>query len=160
MTLTPVTLSHLIDALEWRNEHPENLRTSTHLTPESQQQFYTALYAPGSTARMWLVRDDTEFIAIVGIVNIQWVNRIGELSLLMFDADMGCGAEVLEAVLDQAFNVLNLHTVYGECYHCHSQYARWAKIMKDRGAYAVELPNRKFWQGRYWDATCYSLEAK
>jgi RimJ/RimL family protein N-acetyltransferase len=153
MTLTPVTLSDLIDALELRNQHPENLRTSRPLTEEDQQWFYDSPYT-----RMWSVGEKS--LAIGGIVNIQWENRIGELSLLMPDANMALTGMILDLILDKAFNTLNLHTVYGECYHCHSQYAQWAKIMKDRGAYAVELPNRKYWQGRYWDATYYSLEAK
>ncbi|MHC4464580.1 MAG: GNAT family N-acetyltransferase [Planctomycetota bacterium] len=92
---------------------------------------------------------------------MQWENRIGEISLLIFPPSrkQGYGEEAAELLLDQAFNYLNLKTVCGECYDCNQALCFWQKIIKKYHAYETMLPNRKFWAGHPWASTYFSIDA-
>jgi RimJ/RimL family protein N-acetyltransferase len=61
-------------------------------------------------------KDDSTLIGIIDLANISWMSRNGEISVFaVFDPDYrgkGYGKDALIVILDMAFSVLNLHTVY------------------------------------------------
>ena len=56
-------------------------------------------------------------IGVGGITHIEWLNRSGEMSLLMeFPKNTEWALEALELITDYGHNVLNLHRLWVECY--------------------------------------------
>jgi RimJ/RimL family protein N-acetyltransferase len=115
----------------WRNEALETLRTPYLLTNESQEQFWKNVVCNSdSRHRYWALIEENElnstkvgieypcpkgrFVGMGGITNIQWENRIGEISLILSPdyRGKGNGEEAVDLLLDQAFNYLNLQTVF------------------------------------------------
>jgi len=165
----------------WRNEIPETLRTPFLLTKEMQEDFYENVCKRESSDRYWAiirtiddeikeVVPETGFIGMGGIENIQWENRLGEISLIIDPTQTGngLGKEAVDLLLDQAFNYLNLQTVWGECYCCNPAWEFWQKITERyKGRYYTgdnpptrwtHLPNRKFWKGEYYDSLYFSID--
>ncbi len=60
--------------------------------------------------------DESKLVGIVSLVNVSWISHNGEIGVLaIFDADgwgKGYGSDALIVLLDMAFSVLNLHSVY------------------------------------------------
>jgi len=100
------------------------------------------------------------FIGYGGIENIEWENGTGEISLLIApdERGKGYGRLAVRLFLDQAFNVLNLHTVHGECYQC-GPYLFWEKMREEWGgtSHQIWLPCRKYWKGRYYDSLYFTF---
>jgi RimJ/RimL family protein N-acetyltransferase len=96
-----------------------------------------------------------------GITNIQWENRIGEISLILHPdfRNKGYGEKAVELLLDQAFNYLNLQTVCGECYNCNPAAMFWQKIIDKYKAYKTTLLDRKYWDGTYYNSIYFSVDA-
>ncbi|MFX1262692.1 MAG: GNAT family N-acetyltransferase [Promethearchaeota archaeon] len=61
-------------------------------------------------------KEDSSLIGIIDLANISWLSRNGEISIFaIFHPDYrgkGYGKEAIVVLLDMAFSVLNLHTVY------------------------------------------------
>jgi len=96
-----------------------------------------------------------------GITNIQWENKLGEISLIINPTlqGKGYGIEAVDMLLHEAFDNLGLKTVFGECYYCNEAVEFWLKIAdKYKGSTAV-LPNRKLWQGKFYDSLYFSIDA-
>lgn len=158
----------------WRNEALETLRTPYPLTREMQEDFYEDVICNrNSPHRYWaIIRtiDDeieglvpeTGFIGMGGLSYIQWENRIGEISLILVPAERrkGYGKKAVELLLDQAFNYMNLKTVWGECYWSNGMGVDfWMKIVEKKyKGFGVALPNRKFWKDRYYDSYYFSID--
>lgn len=154
MRLKPITKKGLENAREWRNECLESLRTSDFLTREQQEEFFKNL--PNTNHRYYLI----ENVGVGGITNIQWENRIGEISLIL-NPDMrgrGYGMIAVDLLLDKAFNQLNLQTVCGECYLCNPNEGFWQKVIEKYMCFSTLLPNRKFWDGKFWDSIYFSID--
>jgi hypothetical protein len=92
-------------------------------------------------------------IGMCGIENISWENRNGEISILLAPDRWGEFDAVLDEVLRLGFNNLNLENLYTEVYGCNLQAERWhqCETRKTAPSYAI-LPNRKFWDGDYYDS--------
>lgn len=158
----------------WRNQSMESLRTPYELTREMQAKFYgDVICNPDSPHRYWGIWKFVPLQQITftgspppigygGITNIQWENRIGEISLLIDPTmrDKGYGKEAVRLLLDKAFNYLNLQTVCGEVYTCNpSAWDFWKKLIKASAHSCWQsLPNRKYWQGRFWSGTYFSFD--
>ena len=95
-----------------------------------------------------------------GITNIQWENRLGEISLIIAShlRGEGRGEKAVELLLDQAFHYLNLHTVCGECYGCNSAVMFWKAVTVAYRGHSTVLWNRKFWQGEYWESLYFAID--
>lgn len=163
----------------WRNEALETLRTPYPLTASQQGTFYYDVVCnPDSPHRYFAIVDETHvvsnedstvkeyyFFGMGGITNIQWENRIGEISLILHPEQrgQGIGIKAVDLLLDQAFNCLNLQTVFGECYMCNDAWRFWQEITtKHRGkkqtTINLTLPNRKYWQGKYYSSLYFSID--
>jgi len=142
----------------WRNTEGATLRTPFVLTEEQQQDYYTTVICDRKgTTRYFGFWAETrgrgdELVGYGGIENIQWENRLGEISVLIGPEfrQKGLGREAVEKILDQAFKVLNLHAVWGECYTCTPALLFWEKLAEKYKAFTTELPHRKYWNGAYW----------
>ncbi len=145
----------------WRNESLSSLRTPYLITEGMQDDFYKNIISNrDSKIRYWGVCDNNELVAVVGLVPIQWENSIGEISLIVDPKKrgQGIGENAVDLLLNEAFNRLNLKTVFGECYMCTSAIDFWEKIIEKYEGYKVGLPNRKFWDGVYWGSLYFSID--
>jgi len=162
----------------WRNEVPETLRTSFPLTAEQQEDYYLNVICDrfGRT-RYWgiwnekekspawyseqtgMVRTASLLIGYGGIENIQWENRLGEISILIGSEyrGKGCGKWAVKEILKRAFQQLNLENVFGECFFCSSAVDFWKKMIDLYSGLAAKLPGRKYWDGKYWDSLYFNF---
>lgn len=172
MILRPLSLADMEPIRRWRNEVPESLRTPFPLTREQQEDWYrTVICDRRGTTRYWGVWDDegnkTELpprfpvglLGYGGIENIQWSNRLGEISILIAPEyrGKGYGEQAVSEFLHRAFRQLNLANVWGECYTCSRAVSFWKRMIEMRGAYSCQLPARKYWEGQYWPSLYFNF---
>lgn len=146
---------------QWRNQWLVSLRTPYMLTKEMQEDFYDKIICNrDSRHRYWAVYIDDPILAIGGITNIQWENSVGEISLIVDPQHLGreIGTKSVELILDQAFNYMNLKTIYGECYMCNPAVDFWKKIVDKYKGFQTGMPSRKFWNGDYWGSYYFSID--
>lgn len=144
----------------WRNDARETLRTTGLCTIDIQEKFIENL--DPKVHRYFSFVDGGDLIAFGGLADIQWENRIAEVSLIV-DPDMqrsGFGSDAVDMLLDEAFNKLNLKTVFGECYKSNSAVDFWFRLTEKYEGYKTILPNRKYWNGEYYDALYFSIDAE
>lgn len=151
--------------VSWRNSNLKALRTSRPLTLEQQLEFYDKeVCNRQANSRYYAIKADNGHRAglagFCGINNIQWENRIGEISLIIGPESEGLGigrASVYE-LLKVAFCEMGLATVCGEVYQCNSDgLGFWNSILESLDLSTVLLPNRKFHNGRLWDSEYFSI---
>jgi RimJ/RimL family protein N-acetyltransferase len=160
---------------QWRNDSLVALRTSFPLTREQQESFYRETVCNrNAKARYWGIWDIPEiaaidsnaicnirnyFIGMCGIENIEWENRLGEISIIIDPEKQhkGYGEQALKLLLEQGFNYLNLANIYGECYACNPAMKFWVKMCGQYDAHKATLPKRKFWDGVYWDSMYFNF---
>lgn len=182
ITLKPINKDNLQLILDERHRVSETLRTNKMLTIDEQLAWYEKEIANrDSRTRYWEFWIDIEsgdhygtipltrqvLIGYGGIENISWENSTGEVSLLIFSAyrGKGYGKQCVKVILDQAFNALNLHSVFGECYKC-GNWQFWEKVLHlsdmlyDLNAMVetVDLPNRKYWNGKHYGSYYFNVE--
>ncbi len=159
---------------QWRNGYLSSGRTPYRLTKEMQSTFYDDVVCNrDSCHRYWGIHEDckdlqpdeecSHLIGMGGIVNIQWENSIGEIGLLIRPTwrNKGCGKQAVSLFLDQAFNHLGLKTVFGECYCSNMDSIKfWLRIIKQYSGRCSELPNTKFWNGKYYNSLYFSIDTK
>ena len=179
--LKPLSLQDAEQIRLWRNQCLETLRTPYPLTVEQQADWYIETVCNRSANARWFgvwkpksnfvrcpgsedmpepKQSPPTLIGYAGIENISWENRIGEISLLIDPQyhGKGYGKQAANAVLDYAFDNLNLHTVYGECYLSNPAVDFWKKITAEREGYTTTLPCRKYHGGQYYGSLYFSIE--
>ena len=185
--LRPLSSGDMETVRVWRLGCPETLRTPYMLTKEMQQQYYRDVICnrEGHT-RYWglwrrvancgvrmtdprfgpvgYTQSEYTFIGYGGLENISWENGNAEISLLIGPEyrRTGYGREAVKLFLGQAFDVMRLNSVYGECYAC-APWVFWRNIL-DESQYPGEifgdeiwLPRRKFWDGSYYDSFYFTF---
>jgi RimJ/RimL family protein N-acetyltransferase len=160
LSLKPLSKDHIEIIREWRHGVPETLRTPYFLTKEMQEDYYNEIICNrDSKTRYFEFWDDNKFIGYGGIENIQWENRIGELSVLVNPEHrgQGYGLKCVQSILKQAFDFMNLETVYGECY-LSGAYQFWEIVVAKYNAYFTILPKRKYYNGIYYNSLYFSLD--
>lgn len=165
MILKPLSITDMEQVRIWRNEVPETLRTPYMLTYEQQEKYYQEVICDrGGTTRYWGFWDDIKepfesFVGYGGIENIQWENRIGEISVLInpLYRGAGLGREAVKLIFCQAFKILNLNAIWGECYLSSPAVKFWEKLIAEYRAFSVELPHRKYWNGVYWPSLYFTF---
>ena len=100
-------------------------------------------------------------VGMGGITNIQWENRIGEISLIINPVLYGRqhGRRAVGGLLKEAFGSMGLKTVFGECYMCNDAWKFWRKIKEKYKGMETVLPNRKLWKGRFYDSLYFSIDS-
>jgi RimJ/RimL family protein N-acetyltransferase len=133
-----------------------------------QEKFYREVICnPNSSHRYWVFhieKHEPSLVGFGGLTYIQWENRLAEISLIIDPAmrGHGIGEKAVDLILDKAFNYMNLQTVCGECYQCNTEGIKFWKKIADQGRYSINgwvfLPNRKFWDGEYYDSLYFSID--
>ncbi len=144
----------------WRNDARSTLRTTGFCTIDSQEKFIENL--DPKVHRYYSFVDGGDLVAFGGLTCIQWENRIAEISLIV-DPDQyrnGHGSDATDMILDEAFNKLNLKTVFGECYKSNPAHEFWFRLTEKYEGYTTILPNRKFWNGEYFGSLYFSIDGK
>ena len=144
----------------WRNDTRETLRTTGYCTIDIQEKFIENL--DPKVHRYFSFYDGGDLVAFGGLTDIQWENRLAEISLIV-DPDLqrsGVGSDAVDMLLDEAFNKLNLKTVFGECYKSNSAVDFWFRLTEKYDGYTTILKNRKFWNGSYFDSLYFSIDAE
>ena len=178
MKLKELSLSDVEQVRQWRNESLVSLRTPFLLTQEMQSKFYSDVVCNRqSNARYWGIVGDnnielnkdaygntvtiqnTNLIGMCGLENISWENRNTEISIILNPEcqGKGYGSKAVELLLDQGFNYLNLENIWGECYKCSSAIEFWQKIYIKYSGNETYLPNRKYWNGIYYDSLYFNI---
>lgn len=167
MKLKELTKEDCEATRQWRNECLESLRTPYLLTKEMQSDFYDSVICNKDSCHRYFgihtpcttVDGYMELIGMGGITNIEWENSIGEISLILSSEEKGkgYGAKAVELLLIGAFNQLGLKTVYGECYYCNDAHIFWRNTLSLYDAYFTDLPDRKFWAGKYYGSMYFSV---
>ena len=168
--LRALELSDMEPIRIWRNQHLDILRTPFALTKEQQEDWYkNEICNRQSKSRFWAVVKNTykldgkivgDCVGYGGIENIQWENSLGEISLLIGPEyqGKGYGIKAAKEILRKAFQELNLKTVYAECYENNKATKFWDKVFN--GCFQTILPNRKYYNGVYFNSIYYSMDAK
>lgn len=169
MKLEPLTLDQCQQVRLWRNDCLETLRTPYPLTCEQQKEFYRDVVCDrNSPHRYWAIIEEgtikkiafaDTFLGMGGLTYISFENRIAEISLIINPRyrglRIGIGEKAVNLLLDQAFNYLNLRTVFGECFKSNPAWGFWQKL---NNAYLTDLPKRKYFDGKYWDSLYFSID--
>jgi RimJ/RimL family protein N-acetyltransferase len=158
--LRALALEDMEHIRKWRNDSLATLRTPYPLTKEQQEAWYRdEICNRNSRSRFYGIEDDSGIlIGYGGIENIQWENRIGEISLLIGSKERGKGYGYAAAcdIIDVAYDNLNLYTVYAECYTNNPAVGFWDKLFTQYGGNRVILSNRKFCDGKFYDSVYFS----
>jgi RimJ/RimL family protein N-acetyltransferase len=155
--------------LEVRNkpENLEHLRNPRMISFRSQENWWKRFQKDWDQDLLIIERkshlhtstgvNDWEPVGVGGITHIEWLNRSGEMSLLMeFPENTAWALEGLKLLTDYGHGVLNLHRLWVECY------------TEDRRALFVQsgfqVEGRKvdavFRYGKYEDGVLLSLLQK
>lgn len=175
ITFRPLSLEDMEQIRLWRNEVPETLRTPFVLTAEQQQQYYKDVICDRrSTTRYWAFISprpgstpafnaySSELIGYGGLENIQWENRLAEISILIAPEyrGKGYGRDAVAEILRRGFCELNLENIFGECYICSTAVKFWTLLAAQFKAETATLPARKFWAGKYYDSLYFTFSRK
>lgn len=159
LELGPPNTLELEEVARWRRGCPEALRTSDLISGPEQVLWFKNV--DRSRHRYWGIYGSvhSQLIAFGGLTYISWENRSAEISLIV-DPEMrrkGCGRDAVVKIVNEGFNQMNLEVIYGEVYHCNKALPFWERVIEDHGAGHVRLPDRKYWNGLYYDSTYFSI---
>jgi len=178
LKLKALSLADCEQVRQWRNESLMAFRTPFLLTQEMQKKFYSEVVCNRqANARYWgmVEPSDTGYydfknseltpvfncklVGMCGLENIQWENRLAEISIILNPEyqGKGYGEKAVDLLLDQGFNYLNLENIFGECYECNPAVKFWEKVAAKYSGTTTVLPGRKYWQGRYYDSLYFSI---
>jgi len=149
----------------WRNKLDNNiLRTPFKLTKEMQENFYNDEICNRKSKHRYLglyefKEDYFQIIACIGIINIEWENRLGEISLIVNPAytNIGYGKIAFLNLLTFGFNNLNLENIFGECYECSPHVGFWEKMIKKFHGQKTILYNRKYYNLKYYNSLYFNF---
>jgi ribosomal-protein-alanine N-acetyltransferase len=104
---------------KWFND-PYNTRFTSHgkfpNTKEKQTKFFEHITnSPSDLALAMVIKKTHEHVGVIGLHNINWINRNAEVSLMVgkFDKQYsGIGLESMVLIMDHGFRRLGLHKIY------------------------------------------------
>lgn len=149
VTLRPLTLGECEQVRLWRNDPSvlPMLRTKAPVTAEQQAAFYRDVvcnpkaphkyYALVSRVEVTCVNDQEDKFVVgpfVGMGGLTYLNRTpgeAEISLILGPEfrHHGLGTAAVNALLAEAFGLLRLKAVIGECYHGSSARGFWGRML-------------------------------
>ena len=165
MILRPIERADLPLTVAWRNDpHARpGLRTPFPLNQDQQDAFYREVICNrASLHRYWILEQDGQSVGMGGLTNIQWENRIAEISLITDPSvrGKGYGAEGVRLLLREAFLSFGLLTVCGEVYCVNPATTFWDKMIERYAGESTTLPRRKWWDGTLHDAMYFTFTAE
>lgn len=162
MKLEALTLEQCQQVRRWRNECLETLRTPYPLTEEMQTNFYrTVVIDPNASHRYFaIILEDSCFAGMAGLTDISLHNLSAEVSLILGPnyRSRGLGYHAANLIVEHGFGILNLDCIYGEVYTTNPiGVLFWKKFAKVHNARTANIPDRKRWDGKYYDSFYFSL---
>lgn len=162
MYLKDVTSEMVELVRQWRNVDISMYRTPFYLTEEMQQDFYKNVICNRNSKHRYyaMMLSESEFVGMIGLVNISLENRNAEISIVIDPELRGkdYGNKGIELLLDTGFNQVNLDNIYGECYKCNQAVNFWEKIIKKYNCQTAILPERKYFNGEYYDSIYFNFK--
>lgn len=170
--LGPLDALYMDTIRGWRNNTFGVLRTPYLLTYEQQEDFYRKIVCNrNSNCRYFAIKKmirregiknsffEGSLIGMCGLENIEWENGLGEISLILGPnyVGKGYGKISLSLILNEGFNFMRLNTIYGECYHTNKNLGFWRKQVKKYNGYEVQLLDRKYFEGKYYNSLYFSF---
>ena len=155
MQLRAIERTDLEQLRDWRNAMKANFREYRTLNMDNQRQWWESLTNDRRTM-MWLIEHDNIPVGVCGWTYIDWVHRHAELSIYVEPGSQGqgIGAQVLEELHRIAFDELNLHRVYLECYEFNRAVDLYRRAgYKDCGRWR----QHHFHDGRWWDSALMDM---
>ncbi len=118
----------------------------------------TRVYPDGMPTEMvFRIEKDNAIIGEVRLKNLRWFNRKAELSIIIHKEQQGqgFGKEVLEYLIDYAFNKMNLHRLEAEAL----EFNEASVLMLEKIGFQLEgrLREAKYHNDKYWDILRYGL---
>ena len=176
MRLKELTLDDLYAIAEWRNKDIRPFRTPRKLTDRDQERYFERL-STDNTLRMHaligevFLSDETRFIdeygihdpevliGYGGIENIDWYNRTAEISLFIRPElrGNGYGKKAVNLILNDAFCMAGIHTVWGEAYSTTDAYMFWEHVIQQFGGSVWYMNDRKFYDNRWYNALGFDI---
>lgn len=154
----PLRFRHLARLLRWRNHSPEAWRT-THEVKWLEHVWWWLTVTRRKPRTYWAVMDDKWFVGQAELSNISWFNGTAEIGLVIdpVSRGRGRGREAVILALWEGFS-MGLMSIWGEVYHCNAARHFWETLIRDMGGYQTRLPNRRWWEGRLFDSTYFSID--
>lgn len=158
ITLHPLDEQTVTKVSSWRLTARSSLRTVELLSESDQLDF---LQYPPARSRFFSLYVGSSLIGMGGFTDISLENRSAEISLILDPhfQGKGYGSQAVSALLAEAFLNMNLHHIYGECYHCSPALDFWKNTVVDHKGEFTYLPMRKFWDGKYYNSTYFIIYA-
>ncbi len=91
-------------------------------------------------------------IGMAGLEDIQWENRLAEISLILNINNLEEFEEALRLILHEGFMNMNLENIFTEVYVCNPNYKFWEEQAKEWECITTGLPERKFHLDTYWNS--------
>lgn len=161
--LTVLTRDDCEQVRQWRNVDLVGLRTPYPLTVEMQARFYdTVICDRSSPHRYYAVKDGSQLVGQVGLVNIERENGRAEISLVTDPErrQQGYGRQAVDLILAEAFLRQGLRNVWGEVYQINPAWWFWLKVLAPYRPHWTTVIEAKLWEGEYWDAYHFTVKAE
>lgn len=161
LILQPLTEDDALRVKDWRLTCRESLRTPYDLTDAQQRAWYQDVVCDRrSLHRFWGIwlQEPWHFVGQAALEHI--TRHDAEIGLLLDPArrGQGLGQEAMRLTLAEAFDVLNLRTVWGECYLTNPAAVHfWTRETARYGGSTTTWPRRKFWGGVLYDALLFTI---
>lgn len=146
---------------EWRNSQLSMLRTPYLLTVDMQVDFYKEkICNRNSNCRFFSIEHGVDLVGMVGLENIQFENRLAEISLVTDPNKTNMIEAIAKYILKYGFNFMNLNSIFAEVYQCNPNFDIWMKLANEFKAAKAVIPFRKFYDERYFDSTIFTFSFK
>jgi RimJ/RimL family protein N-acetyltransferase len=134
--------------LKWRQASPGAWRDPIATTITRQYEWFDTVVSHEHWIR-GVYSVEGNFIGQTQLYPIDWYNRSAEIGVIVCAGRrQGIGTEIVNKTLTYGFRNLGLNMIWGEVYYCTDAWKFWNKICKNK----VVLPQRKFWNRKYWDS--------
>jgi len=154
MKLGELTLEDAEKIRQMRNAHDQGaFRTPGPISKEHQERWYRrSVQGIDGHSRWWSLLDDGELAGYGGVTWVHPIDRISELSLFPVTR------EGFELIAREAFEKLEMRTVYVEVFACSPDRTKWERILAGYPiARPAWLPDRKFYNGKHWGSIYMSF---
>jgi UDP-4-amino-4,6-dideoxy-N-acetyl-beta-L-altrosamine N-acetyltransferase len=156
LKLTSINAQDEIPTFRWRN-NPEIFKWCRQREPISEREHlaWFESQAKDPNTKMYGIVVG-ELVGVCGLTSIDWINRRAEFSLYVGPEHQGkgYGERALRKLLGVAFNVHNLHLVWGESFEGNP-----AAKMFERVGFKLEGIRNEFYfrDGKYIDAHLWGI---
>jgi RimJ/RimL family protein N-acetyltransferase len=98
------------------------------------------------------------FLALGGLTDIEWENRLAEISLFVSPLwqNRKYGRASVKLLCEEGFNNMGLFTIVGEAFLCNPNYKFWEKLTDEFMGFKTLLPDRKYWDGQHYPSLYFS----